>query len=96
MDAMDAVEVLSARLAALPVSAMSRAEAQAALVRLSRLQEQVHEVERRLTGRLVASGSAGQLGARTWAEVLAQRLRISPGEAQRRVAEAVTGDPSAA
>jgi hypothetical protein len=56
----------------------------------------VQEVERRLTGRLVASGSPSQFGARTWADVLAQRLRISPGEAQRRIAEAVSGDPSAA
>ncbi|MBB2770239.1 DUF222 domain-containing protein [Mycolicibacterium monacense] len=96
MDAMDAVEALSARLATLPVTGMSRAEAQAALMRLGRLREQLQEVERRLTGRLVASGSPSQFGARTWADVLAQRLRISPGEAQRRIAEAVSEGPSAA
>ncbi|BBY18884.1 hypothetical protein MLIT_44760 [Mycolicibacterium litorale] len=96
MDAMDAADALSARLAALPVAGMSRADAQAALTRLSRLRGQVQDVERRLTGRLVASGTPSQFGARTWAEVLSQRLRISPGEAQRRIAEAVSGDPSAA
>ncbi|KUI28722.1 hypothetical protein AU196_13330 [Mycobacterium sp. IS-1742] len=96
MDAMDTVEALSARLTDLPVTGMSRAEAQAALIRLGRLRGQLQEVERRLTGRLVASGSPSQFGARTWAEVLAQRLRISPGEAQRRIAEAVSEGPSAA
>lgn len=93
---MDAVEVASNRLSALPVAGMARAETQAALVRLGRLREQVQEVERRLTGRLVASGTPTQFGASTWAEVLAARLRISPGEAQRRVAEAVNEGPSAA
>ncbi|MGE2716124.1 DUF222 domain-containing protein [Mycolicibacterium litorale] len=96
MDAMDAVETLSTRLAAMPVAGMSRAEAQAALIRLSGLREQLQEVERRMIGRLVASGTPAQFGARTWADVLARRLRISPGEAQRRIAEAISGDPSAA
>ncbi|WP_197376351.1 hypothetical protein [Mycolicibacterium baixiangningiae] len=96
MDAMDAVETLSARLTALPVTGMSRTDTQAALVRLGRLREQVQDVERRMTGRLVASGTPSQFGARTWDEVLAQRLRISPGDARRRIAEAVSGDPSAA
>jgi len=96
MDAMDTVDALSNRLAALPVAGMSRADAQAALIRLSGLREQVQEVERRMIGRLVASGTPSQFGARTWADVLAQRLRISPGDAQRRIAEAVSGGPSAA
>lgn len=92
MDAMDTVEVLSGQLSALPVAGLSRADAQSALLRLGRLREQVHEVERRLTGRLVTIGGPSH---RTPAEVLAQRLRISPGEAQRRI-DAVTEDPSAA
>jgi hypothetical protein len=96
MDAMDAVEVLSARLATLPLAGMSRAEVQAALFRLGRLREQLQDEERRLTGRFVASGTPSQFGAKTWAEVLAQRLRISPGDAQRRIAEAVSEGPSAA
>lgn len=93
MDAMDTVEVLSAQLNALPVAGLSRADAQSALVRLGRLREQLQEVERRLTGRLVTTG--GGPSHRTPAEVLAQRLRISPGEAQRRI-DAVTEGPSAA
>lgn len=96
MDAMDTVEAVSARLAALPVAGMSRADAQAALTRLSGLRDQVQQVERRLIGRLVASGTPSQLGARTWADVLARRLRISPGEAQRRIADAVSEGPSVA
>ncbi|BCI55858.1 hypothetical protein NIIDNTM18_51360 [Mycolicibacterium litorale] len=96
MDAMDAADTLSARLAAIPVAGMGRAETQAVLIRLSRLREQSQEVERRMIGQLVASGTPSQFGARTWAEVLSRRLRISPGEAQRRIAEAVSGDPSAA
>ena len=96
MDAMDTVEALSARLGGLPVAGMSRPEAQAVLIRLGRLREHLQEVERRLTGRLVTSGGPLQFGARTSAEVLAQRLRISPGEAQRRIDEAVNEGPSAA
>lgn len=96
MDAMDTVEALSERLGGLPVAGMSRTEAQAVLIRLGRLREHVQEVERRLTGRLVTSGGRPQFAARTSAEVLAQRLRISPGEAQRRVDEAVNEGPSAA
>ncbi|MCV7269120.1 DUF222 domain-containing protein [Mycolicibacterium doricum] len=96
MDTMDTVETLSARLGGLPVAGMSRTEAQAVLIRLGRLRERVQEVERRLTGRLVTSGRPLRFGARTSAEVLAQRLRISPGEAQRRIDEAVNAGPSAA
>lgn len=96
MDAMDAVDSASAALAAVPLGAVSRADAQEMLTRLDRYRAQLREVDRRLLGRLVASGTPAQFGARSWAEVLARRLRISPAEAQRRIAEAVTGDPSAA
>lgn len=96
MDAMDAADALSARLGGLPVAGMSRTEVQAVLIRLGRLREHVQEVERRLTGRLVTSGDPPQFGGPTSAEVLAQRLRISPGEAQRRIDEAVNEGPSAA
>lgn len=96
MDAMDAVDAASAALAGIPLSAVSRADAQAILVRLDRYRAQLREIDRRLLGRLLTSGTPAQFGARSWAEVLARRLRISPAEAQRRIAEAVTGDPSAA
>jgi hypothetical protein len=52
--------------------------------------------DRRLIGRLITEADPFQFGGATWAEVLSRRLRISPGEAQKRIAEAVyAADPQA-
>ncbi|MBO0679861.1 DUF222 domain-containing protein [Mycolicibacterium sp. S2-37] len=97
LDVFDAVDAFYGTLAALPVGALNRAEAQALLERLDRLEGQLAATDRRILGRLIAQGTPAQFGGRTWAEVLAQRLRISQAEAQRRIAAAsVTAGPSAA
>ena len=50
--------------------------------------------DRRLIGRLITEADPAQFGDAAWAHVLSRRLRISPGEAQRRIAEAIyAADP---
>jgi len=41
-----------------------------------------------LIGQLIAQGDPAVFGGASWADVLSRRLRISPAEAQRRIAEA--------
>jgi hypothetical protein len=96
MDVFDAADAFYGTLAALPVAALNRAEAQALLERMDKVENQLATLDRRILGRLIAQGTPAQFGGRTWAEVLARRLRISPAEAQRRIAGAITEDPSAA
>jgi hypothetical protein len=86
--ALDAVEASQRRLAALPLEALTRPEKQALLKRLEDLDKKMKAFDRRLIGRLIAEAAPAQFGGATWAEVLSGRLRISPGEAQRRIAEA--------
>ena len=85
----DAIGAAHRALAAMPVHAMTRREAEEVLRELDELQKLADGVERRLVGRLISDGSPTRFGASTWAEVLARRLRISHGEAQRRIAAAV-------
>jgi hypothetical protein len=47
-------------------------------------------LDRRLIGQLITEGDPAMFGAASWADVLSRRLRISPGEAQRRIAEALS------
>lgn len=97
MDVFDAVDAFYGTLAALPVGALNRAEAQALLERLDRLEGRLAAIDRQVLGRLIAQGTPTQFGGRTWTEVLSQRLRISPAEAQRRIAAAALSEgPSAA
>ncbi|MCK0176169.1 DUF222 domain-containing protein [Mycolicibacterium sp. F2034L] len=102
LDVFDAVDAFYGTLAQLPVGALTRAEAQALLERMDQLEGRLAALDRRILGRLIAQGTPAQFGGRTWAEVLAQRLRISPAEAQRRIAAAscavsdVSEGPSAA
>jgi hypothetical protein len=86
--ALDAVEASQRRLAALPLEALTRPEKQALLKRLEDLEKKMKSFDRRLMGRLIAEADPALFGGTTWAELLSRRLRISPGEAQRRIAEA--------
>jgi Domain of unknown function (DUF222) len=86
--ALDAVEASQRKLAALPLEALTRPEKQALLKRLEDLDKKMKTFDRRLIGRLITEAEPAQFGGATWAEVLSRRLRISPGEAQRRIAEA--------
>jgi hypothetical protein len=81
--ALEAVESGYRELSVLPLEALSRADRYALLERLETFDKASAGLSRRLIGRLLAEADpASPAGA------LARRLRISPGDAQRRVAEA--------
>ncbi|HEX7827377.1 MAG TPA: DUF222 domain-containing protein [Mycobacterium sp.] len=85
---LDALEASQRRLAALPLEALTRQERQALLKRLEDLDKKMKAFDRRLIGRLITEADPTVVGGATRAEVLSRRLRISPGEARRRIAEA--------
>ena len=86
--ALDAADASYRKLASLPLEALSRPEKQELLMRLQQFDKTLKALDRRLIGRLVTEADPAQFGGGTWADVLSRRLRISPGEAQRRIAEA--------
>ncbi|MEV3905240.1 hypothetical protein AB0K11_23210 [Mycobacterium sp. NPDC050551] len=86
---LDRLDAADRSLAALPLSEMTPRELEEVFSRLDRSIALADELQQRLLGRLIATGNPVRMGGATWAEVLARRLRISPGEAQRRVARAV-------
>jgi hypothetical protein len=91
--ALDAAEASCRELASLPLEALSRPEKQELLKRLDELEKKMTAFDHRLIGRLITEAPA-QFGGASWAGVLSRRLRISPGEAQRRIAEAIyAADP---
>ena len=92
--ALDAAEASWRELASLPLEALSRPEKQELLKRLEELEKKMTAFDRRLIGRLITEADPAQFGGASWAGVLSRRLRISPGEAQRRIAEAIyAADP---
>jgi len=92
--ALDAAEASYRELASLPLEALSRPERQELLKRLEELEKKMTALDRRLIGRLITEADPAQFGGASWADVLSRRLRISPGEAQRRIAEALTAEPT--
>jgi len=86
--ALDAVDASYRKLASLPLEALSRREKTELLKRLGEIDKMVAVLDRRLIGQLITEGDPAMFGAASWADVLSRRLRISPGEAQRRIAEA--------
>jgi hypothetical protein len=83
-------------LARLRLDALSTPELQAVGDRLETLRSRHPAVEHRLLHELRQRTSPHQLGATSWAAVLSTRLRISTGEARRRLAEADQVGPRAA
>lgn len=75
-------------LADLPFQSLRPADQRALLLRLDAMERQLTALQRRLLARLVTGPPPVQFGGAPWAEVLARRLRISVGEAERRIAEA--------
>lgn len=75
-------------LAAAPFHTLRPCDQRALLIRLDAMDKQLTAVQRRLLGRMVAEPPPAQFAGAPWAEVLARRLRISAGEAQRRIVEA--------
>jgi uncharacterized protein DUF222 len=86
--ALDAADAGYRELAALPLETLSRPEKQELLMRLQQFDNTLKALDRRLIGRLITEADPAQFGAASWADVLSRRLRISRGEAERRIAEA--------
>lgn len=86
--ALDAVDRAHRAITALPFHTLSPVDQRTLLVELDKLDKELSALQRRLLGRLVAEPPPVQFAGAPWAEVLARRLRISVGEAQRRIAEA--------
>jgi Domain of unknown function (DUF222) len=90
VDALDAIEGGYRAVAAFPLETLTRSERQALLARMEELDKKWVALDRRLIGQLVAEGDPTMYGAASWADVLSRRLRISAGEAQRRITEAMS------
>lgn len=86
--ALDAVDRAHRAAASLPFQNLAPADQRALLVRLDAVAKQLAVTQRRLLGQMVSGPPPRELAGAPWAEVLARRLRISVGEAQRRISEA--------
>jgi hypothetical protein len=86
--ALGAVDNAHRAVAALSFQPLQPADQRALLVRLDALEKLLALKQRQLLGRMVAGSAPAEFAGAPWAEVLARRLRISVGEAQRRIGEA--------
>jgi hypothetical protein len=86
--ALDTIKDGYRAVAAFPLETLTRSEKHALLARLEELDKEWVALDRRLIGQLIAGGDPAVFGGVSWADVLSRRLRISPGEAQRRIGEA--------
>ena len=77
VDVLTSVEATYKEVAALRLEKLSRTDLYALLARLDKLDRQRAALDRRRVGRLLAVGGPS-------AKDVAKRLRISPGEVQRR------------
>jgi hypothetical protein len=96
MAALDAVKASQRELASLPLEALSRPDKQQLLKELEELEKKMKALDRRLIGKLISEGNPAVFGGASWADVLSRRLRISPAEAQRRIAEASSAEMKSA
>jgi hypothetical protein len=88
LTALNAADAAWQALAALPVHTLPPRDQRAVLIRLDAMEKTVGALQRRLLGALVAGPTPIEFAGAPWAEVLARRLRISVGEAHRRISEA--------
>ena len=86
-DALSAFQALTD----LPVHTLRPADQRALLLRLDAMERRLASLQRRLLARLVTGPPPVQFAGAPWAEVLARRLHISVGEAEKRIAEATAG-----
>lgn len=91
ISALDAVDRAHREVAALPFHTLPPADQRALLVQLDGLEKLLATKQRQLLGHMVAGPPPVEFAGAPWAKVLARRLRISEGEAQRRIADAGTG-----
>lgn len=92
--ALDAVDVAYRAVADLPLHELRPTDLRALVVRLEELDKHVVALQRRMIRRLVSAPPPAEFAGASWAQVLSRRLRISVGEAQRRIVEA-GGPPQA-
>jgi hypothetical protein len=88
--ALDAADASYRELVSLPLEALSRPEKQELLKRLQQFDKKLKALDRRLIGRLLTESDPAQFGNASRADILSRRLRISPGEAQKRIDEATS------
>ena len=92
--ALDALDTAYRALDDLPLHDLRPTDLRALIVRLEELDKAVATLQRRLIRRLVSTPPPAEFAGASWAQVLSRRLRISVGEAQRRIVEA-GGPPQA-
>jgi hypothetical protein len=85
---LDRFEAAQAEVAALSFDVLSGPEALSVKDRLETAYRRQAAVHHRLTHHLTSQASPVELGAKSWTEVLSNRLRIGRGEARRRLDEA--------
>ncbi|WP_264077183.1 hypothetical protein [Mycolicibacterium houstonense] len=86
-EALDHLNAACKEIDALSVHALTRSELQEVLSRLDAGEKRLATAQQRLLGRMVAAGAAAPPRFDA-AAMLARRLRISPAEAQQRIAAA--------
>lgn len=88
LTALDAADVAWQALCTQPITGLRPADQRAVLIRLEAMDKKLAALRRRLLGAMVVGATPVEFAGAPWAEVLARRLRISVGEAQRRIDEA--------
>jgi hypothetical protein len=88
--ALDAADASYRELASLPLETLSRPDKQELLRRLQQFDKTLKALDRRLIGRLISESDPARFGTASGAALLAKRLRISAGEAQKRIDEAAS------
>jgi hypothetical protein len=86
--ALDAVDHAHRAVAGLPFHTLQPADQRALLVRLDALEKLLATRQRQLLAHMVGGPPPVEFAGAPWAEVLARRLRISVGEAKRRIEDA--------
>src|SRR6195952_3968698 len=90
---LDRYDAACAELEKVSFTALTCRESLAVLARREKVIRTGAGVEHRLIAQLVTTGTPGELGATKWSSVLAERLRVSTTEANRRLHEAADLGP---
>jgi hypothetical protein len=96
LTALDTIEEALHVLARQPLTQLRPADQRAVLLRVDAADKQFAAFGRRVLRTLVTGPMPVQFGGTSWADVLARRLHISVGEAQRRITEALHDQPKSA
>ena len=88
LTALDAADDAWQALSTQPITALRPADQRAVLIRLEAMDKKLAALRRKLLGAMVVGPTPVEFAGAPWAEVLARRLRISVGEAQRRIDDA--------